>query len=70
MFQARSVVGGYWMRVFVERFLAGDLTGVEPIERSSFDTQNVEEIYDLQGRKWQAAPKGIYIKNGKKYLNK
>ena len=66
MFQARSVVGGYWMRVFVEQFLAGDLTGIEAISNH----YNSEEIYDLQGRKWPTAPKGIYIKNGKKYFNK
>ena len=26
--------------------------------------------YDLQGREWSTAPKGIYIKDGKKYVNK
>ena len=68
MFQARSVVGGYWMRVFVEQFLAGTLTGIETPSLSPNNSN--EDYYDLQGRKWATLPKGIFIKNGKKYINK
>ena len=68
MFQARSVVGGYWMRVFVEQFLAGTLTGIETPSLSQNNSN--EDYYDLEGRKWPTAPKGIFIKNGKKHINK
>ena len=68
MFQARSVVGGYWMRVFVEQFLAGTLTGIETPSLSPNNSN--EDYYDMQGRKWATLPKGIFIKNGKKYINK
>lgn len=68
MFQARSVVGGYWMRVFVEQFLAGTLTGIETPSLSPNNSN--EDYYDMQGRKWATLPKGISIKNGKKYINK
>ena len=68
MFQARSVVGGYWMRVFVEQFLAGTLTGIEATNLAPNFSN--EDYYDLQGRRWPTAPKGVYIKNGKKLINK
>ena len=75
MFQARSVVGGYWMRVFVEQFIAGGRTGLEAIEEGHVVNGNAtgskwanDAWYDLQGRQSQNPGKGIYIKNGKKIL--
>ena len=75
MFQARSVVGGYWMRVFVEQFIDVNRTGIDPLapfrgdEIANSKSQN-GKWFDLSGRqmvngKW---PQGIYIKDGKKTL--
>ena len=58
----------------------GYYDGMERIQNSKFKIQNDEALYDLQGRQWsfrdynralvqkhpRMAPKGIYIKNGKK----
>lgn len=68
MFQARSVVGGYWMRVFVEQFIACDRTRIDAPSQSPMR----EGIFDLQGRKIVNGilPRGIYIKDGKKIINK
>ena len=53
MFQARSVVGGYWMRVFVEKTEGNLLTGINgPTPNPS---RNGGEVYDLAGRKVQGA---------------
>ena len=69
MFQARSVVGGYWMRVFVEQFIDGGRTGIGRIPAATEPSvpSYAGEWYDLYGRKTSkpSAP-GIYIKNGKK----
>ena len=72
-FQARSVVGGYWMPVFVNMFHAGTLNGIgnmPPAIAPETEPYN-SEWYDLYGRK-VANPTGhgIYIKNGKKVLRR
>ena len=78
MFQARSVVGGYWMRVFVEQFLNANRTAINPItvtEEEGGVSPLSEKLrggwFDLNGRKAEkpVAP-GIYINNGKKHLIK
>jgi hypothetical protein len=43
------------------------LAGVESIKK---ETTINGELYDLQGRKIKAPGKGLYIKNGKKYIIK
>ena len=67
MFQARSVVGGYWMRVFVEQFIDGGRTGILSPQHSADSKSPGSAWYDLSGRKTTrpSAP-GIYIKDGKK----
>ena len=74
MFQARSVVGGYWMRVFVEKTQGNLLTGING-SPSPGPSLYGGEIYDLSGRRVQGnssmvngLKKGIYIQNGKKLL--
>ena len=74
MFQARSVVGGYWMRVFVEKTQGNLLTGING-SPSPAPSLYGGEIYDLSGRRVQGnsslvngLKKGIYIQNGKKLL--
>ena len=47
----------------------GETTGIESIDHSPLTIDNV--VYDLQGRKVQnAAQKGVYIQNGKKFVVK
>ena len=57
---------------FNERFeilLAGTAPGTTGIEEVKGEDSNVQgEIYDLQGRKMNAAGKGIYIVNGEKVV--
>ena len=72
MFQARSVVGGYWMRVFVDQFLDCNRTSINKVESSKLKVQSNDAWFDLSGRqmvngKW---PRGIYIKDGKKIITK
>ncbi|MCR5850941.1 MAG: DUF4965 domain-containing protein [Bacteroidaceae bacterium] len=75
MFQARSVVGGYWMRVFVEQFIDANRTGIESLTPTPSPRRG--ETYDLSGRQIvnskssnSKLPRGIYIKNGKKIFNR
>lgn len=76
MFQARSVVGGYWMRVFVEKFIDGGRTGIE-IPQTVNNKSSNGKWYDLSGRQIVNSKssngklnKGIYIKDGKKQIIK
>ena len=72
MFQARSVVGGYWMRVFVEQFIDNNRTGIAPLSPEIVNSKlSNSKFFDLFGRQTDKpfAP-GIYIKNGKKTLIK
>ncbi len=69
MFQARSVVGGYWMSAFVEQFDPSDPTGIGT-PKTEDNTSANDKWYDLQGRQWSTPQKGIYIRNGKKTINK
>ena len=70
MFQARSVVGGYWMRVFVEQFLDCNRTSISnPLITNS--NHNDNRCFDLFGREVTSpATPGIYIRNGKKFIYK
>jgi hypothetical protein len=71
-FRARSVVGGHWMKVYVDKKLNGEIgTSIAPIQAqeetngqwSTFSGQ----WYNLSGQKTEApAQRGIYIQNGKK----
>ena len=77
-FRARSVVGGHWMKVYVDKMLNGDIgTSIalpfraeEEIRTSAAEAQTY--TYDLSGRrvKNDKLPKGIYIKDGKKFVRK
>ena len=69
MFQARSVVGGYWMRVFVDMFDPNDPTAISSPQNINNEWSS-SNWYDLQGRQWSTPQKGIYIKDGKKVIIK
>ena len=75
MFRARSVLGGYWMKCFVEKFKAGDLgTGITSPDTGSAShnsgTRSQNNIYDLGGRALEEPIPGyIYIEEGQKKLN-
>ncbi len=70
MFQARSVVGGYWMRVFVDQFIAGGRTGIcTPLAGSENAKPTSTNWFDLYGRELESpTTPGIYIKDGRKVL--
>lgn len=75
MFRARSVLGGYWMKCFVEKFKAGDLgTGITSpdVESAPHDggMRSQKNIYDLGGKTlYKPLPGEIYIEEGQKKLN-
>ena len=78
-FRARSVVGGHWMKVYVDKMLNGDIgTAITPI-RAQEDQDGQMGKGNLLNTKWYnlngqevSAPsqRGIYIKAGKKRVIK
>ena len=72
-FRARSVVGGHWMKVYVDKMLNGDIgTGIGLIqapEEQKDNGRSLEGWYNLSGQKVSApSRKGVYIKDGKKRI--
>lgn len=72
-FRARSVVGGHWMKVYMDKMLNGDIgTAIAPIRAQEESKNGMEFIsgwYNLGGQKIDApTQRGIYIKDGKKVL--
>ena len=70
-FRARSVVGGHWMKVYVDKMLNGDIgSAIAPIqaqEEQSTPGSMLDGWYNLSGQRVGApSQKGIYIRNGKK----
>ena len=63
-FRARSVIGGHWMKVLMDKF--ADLTAITSPKNP---TSSPDEYFDLAGRPVETlSAKGIYIVNGKKVL--
>ena len=95
-FRARSVIGGHWMKVFVDKMLNGEIgTAIEEIKSEELRIKNDNttdgKFYDLSGRQVNAEAnsssqssgaggtfftlhsslkKGLYIKDGKKFIVK
>ena len=81
-FRARSVIGGHWMKVYVDKILNGDIgTAIPSVQAQESDEEMVNgklsngKCFDLSGRqmvngKWSNGklPRGVYIKNGKKFV--
>lgn len=68
-FIGRSVVGGHWMKVLLDKCLSGELmTGIGSIHNSQFMIHNEGAIYNLSGQKLSAPQKGINIINGRKVI--
>ena len=66
--QATSSESTGWFKVDhfrIER-IQDDETGVAPL---LLPLNKEGAYYDLSGRKWPKVPKGLYVQNGKKYLN-
>ena len=56
-------------RAFSMNFGDGETTGIKAIDNGQLTIDN-DRYYDLQGRKVNAAQKGLYIQNGKKVIIK
>ena len=75
-FRARSVVGGHWMKVYVDKMLSGDIgTGIAPLQAQEEDNQtangkwSIGEWFNLNGQKISTPTQhGIFIKDGKKRI--
>ena len=76
-FRARSVVGGHWMKVYVDKMLNGEIgTAIAPLraeeEQAAGSSKYIHGWYNLAGQKVNEnsstdnLPKGIYVKDGKK----
>ena len=62
LFHARSVVGGYWMVVFMNKFLAGELTPTPIMPTMAPAINTLPQYFDLEGRKLSTPPaSGIYL---------
>lgn len=71
MFQARSVIGGHWMKVFMDKYTAGELTGIQgvPAAPKPIEPQFDSPWYDLSGTPVSQPRKHqLIIKNGKKVV--
>ena len=64
LFHARSVVGGYWMKVFVDKFLDGSILPTPILTPREETTSTPLGYFDLQGREVpaSAARNGIFIR--------
>ena len=78
-FRARSVVGGHWMKVYMDKMLNGDIgTSIapiqaqeEPLNDSNKTIKSLDGWYNLNGQKVSTpTQRGIYIKGGKKRVIK
>ena len=78
-FRARSVVGGHWMKVYMDKMLNGDIgTAITPLrpaeEQNEGRSKYIHGWYNLAGQKVNEKstegkqPQGIYIKDGRKTL--
>ena len=74
-FRARSVVGGHWMKVYVDKKLNGDIGTAVPSIRAQEESDGrmtngswmSDGWYNLSGQRVDApSQRGIYIKGGKK----
>ncbi len=74
MFQARSVLGGLWMKLFVDLFSSGELDTSIALSERQDPMQNVKGFapwYDLQGQQVENLRKGkIYIHEGRKVIHR
>lgn len=70
-FRARSVIGGFWMKVLMDKW-AVDPDGIEGLAApaSSAEGKGVEAVFDLSGRRVDNTQmsRGLYIVNGKKVI--
>jgi hypothetical protein len=69
-FRARSVVGGHWMKVYMDKLLSGEIgTAIAPIRADEVGNKVSKYIngwYNLSGQKIdEPVQRGIYIKDGK-----
>lgn len=72
-FRARSVVGGHWMKVYVDKMISGEIgSSISPVRTDRNGPQNgnlVTGWFNIGGQQVdEPTQKGIYIKDGKKIL--
>lgn len=74
-FRARSVIGGHWMKVYVDKVLNGDIgTGIDAVPS---DTENAETEGSVWSKGWfnvagqkveRPSQNGVFIKDGRKVV--
>ena len=72
-FIGRSVVGGHWMKVLMDKCVSGELiNGIDEVKSPNRLTPDTSrdggEVYDLAGRKMNSLKKGIYVVTGRKVV--
>ena len=71
-FRGRSVVGGHWMKVFMDKYLSGAVgIGQTPADLEQNATKD-DQWYNLAGQKLGGEPTtpGVYINGGRKITRK
>ena len=71
-FRGRSVVGGHWMKVFMDKYLSGAVgIGQTPVDLEQNATKD-DQWYNLAGQKLGGEPTtpGVYINGGRKITRK
>lgn len=69
-YKGRPVVAGYWMKVFMDKFRSGELTGIENVPVKNETGSRSQATYNLAGQRVSSTTKGIVITEGKKHINK
>lgn len=54
-FRARSVIGGFWMKVLMDHFAADPTDGITDVNNNGNENANQNEAYDLTGRRLDAS---------------
>lgn len=67
-FRARSVIGGHWMKVLMDKYMSGAFTGINDVQSSTPQPSANQDWYSISGQKLGQEPTspGIYIHGGKK----
>ena len=68
-FRAFLLPSAHNAKAYISMTMEDEMTGIDTIE--TIDEDGTRRYYDLNGRELPGKPgKGVYIHNGKKYLNK
>lgn len=68
-FMARPVVAGYWMKVLMDKMLAGELADGIKNKTAAQENSSDMAVFNLLGQKLNKPEKGVNIVEGRKIIN-